>query len=271
MDKIDRLGWAEGITFVSYGVPVGVRVNRAGMLEQLVDRFPPGCKPSRARTVERLYSLIIGGVGARPGIRRFNILYGNTQKLLRTLDIEEFLTVFESDVKLHVAAGARRRVFIHAGVVGWKGQAILIPGRSFSGKTTLVAELLRAGATYYSDEYALLDSEGMVHPYPRPLSVRENGKHVKHAPEIFGARSGSKPLRIGLVIASKYKEGARWRPRSLSPAEGALALVENTVSIQRQPETAIEALRRALPNATILKGARGDAREVVDFIRRKLL
>jgi len=89
MDKIDRLGWAAGITFVSYGVPVGIRVNRPEMLEQLLDRFPPGWKPSRARVVERLYSLIVGGVGARPGIRRFNILYGNTQKLLRTLDIDE--------------------------------------------------------------------------------------------------------------------------------------------------------------------------------------
>src|SRR4051795_2847365 len=32
-----------------------------------------------------------------------------------------------------------RRVFIHAGVVGWNGGAILIPGASFSGKTRLVA------------------------------------------------------------------------------------------------------------------------------------
>lgn len=267
MDKIDRLGWAAGVTFVSYGVPVGVRVNRPEMLEQLVDRFPPGWKPSRAREVERLYSLIVGGVGARPGVRRFNILYGNTEKLLRTLDMDEFLTVFESDLKLHVAAGARRRVFVHAGVVGWKGQAILIPGRSFSGKTTLVAELIRAGATYYSDEYAVLDADGLVHPYPRPLSVRENGKHVKHTAEMLGGESGTKPLRVGLVIVSRYKAGARWRPRALSPAEGALALIENTVSIQRQPEIAIESLRRAIPNATVLKGVHGEARQIVDYVR----
>ena len=266
MDKIDRLGWAAGITFVSYGVPVGVRVNRPEMLEQLMDRFPPGWKPSRARVVERLYSLIVGGVGARPGIRRFNILYGNTQKLLRTLDIDEFLTVFESDLKLHVAAGARRRVFVHAGVVGWKGQAILIPGRSFSGKTTLVAELVRAGATYYSDEYAVLDAHGRVHPYPRPLSVRRNGKRVKQTAQMLGSKSGTEPLAVGLVIVSRYKPGARWRPRSLSAGEGALALIENTVSVQREPETVLETLRRAIPNAPVLKGVHGEARQVVDHI-----
>jgi hypothetical protein len=270
MDKIDRLGWAAGISFTSYGVRVGVRVNKPEILDRLVDRFPPGWKPSRALVVERLYSLIIGGAGPRDKVRRFNILYGNVEKLLRTLDMDEFLDVFESDVKLHVAAGARRRVFVHAGVVGWKGQAILIPGRSFSGKTTMVAELVRAGATYYSDEYAVLDADGLVHPYARPLSVRENGKHVKHTPEMFGGRSGTKPLRIGLVIVSRYKAGRRWRPKALSAAEGALELILNTVSIQRQPEKVLETLQRAIPNATVLKGVHGEARQVVDFILANL-
>jgi hypothetical protein len=267
MDKIDRLGWAAGMSFVSYGVRVGIRVNKPEILDRLVDRLPPGWKPSRALTVERLYSLIIGGEGPRPNVRRFNILYGNVEKLLRTMDLDEFLDVFESDVKLHVAAGARRRVFIHAGVVGWKHQAILIPGRSFSGKTTLVAELVRAGATYYSDEYAVLDADGLVHPYSRPLSVRENGKHVKHTPEMFGGRLGTRPLPVGLVVATSYKSGARWRPKTLSAAEGALELILNAVSIQRQPEKVLETLKRAIPNATILKGVRGEAEQVVDFVR----
>ena len=266
MDKIDRLGWAAGISFVSYGVRVGVRVNKPEILERLVARFPPGWKPSRVSVVERLYSVIVGGEGPRPNVRRFDILYGNVEKLLRTLDIDELLEVFESDLKLHVAAGARRRVFVHAGVVGWRGQAILIPGRSFSGKTTLVAELIRAGATYYSDEYAVLDAQGRVHPYPRPLSVRQNGKRVKRTPQMLGGKSGTEPLAIGLVIVSRYKPGARWRPRALSAGEGALALIENTVAVQREPETVLETLRRAMPDAPVLKGVHGNARQVVDHI-----
>ena len=75
MEKIDRLGWAAGISFISYGVLVGVRVNKPEFLEQLLDRFPPEWKLSRSLTVERLYSLIIGGTGIRPNVRRFNVLY----------------------------------------------------------------------------------------------------------------------------------------------------------------------------------------------------
>ena len=55
----------------------------------------------------------------------------------------------------------------HAGVVGWRGRAIVIPGRSHAGKSTLVAELVRRGAVYYCDEFAVLHETGRVHPYRR--------------------------------------------------------------------------------------------------------
>jgi hypothetical protein len=42
---------------------------------------------------------------------------------------------------------------------------MVLPGKSFAGKTTLVAALVRAGAEYWSDEYAVLDANGDVHPY----------------------------------------------------------------------------------------------------------
>ena len=34
-------------------------------------------------------------------------------------------------------------------------------------------ELVRRGCVYFSDEYALIDSQGLVHPYPRALQVRQ--------------------------------------------------------------------------------------------------
>jgi len=201
-------------------------------------------------------------------VRGFNLLYRNTVRLVRSFDLDQIFDVFESDLHLHVAELARRRVFIHAGVVGWKGQAILMPGRSLSGKTTLVAELLRAGASFYSDEYAVLDLQGRVHPYPRALSIREEGssKQTRRTPEALGAVVGARPLPVGLVVVSNYKVGAKWRPRSLSPGQGALALLDNTVSIRREPEKALPALTRAVSSAPVLTGVRGEAKETVDLI-----
>lgn len=268
MSKIDRLGWAAGLSFVSYGVRVGVRVNTSEALGLVREHIPPGCKPSPSRNVDRLYSLILGGAENRRGVRRFNVLYGNIARLIRTEDSDEALATFESDLQLYVAEMARRRVFIHAGVVGWKGQAILIPGRSFSGKTTLVAELVRAGATYYSDEYAVVDARGRVHPYARALQIRENGtgKQQKYSVEELGGKAGSKPLTVGMVVVSKYKQEAKWRPRRLSAGQGLLELLAHTVSARRQPQKALEALQQVATGSLIIKGVRAEACEMVDSL-----
>jgi hypothetical protein len=274
MKKIDRLGWAAGISFTSHGVLIGVRVNNAEALTLLQDYFPPGWKPSSSKIVERLYSFVLGNNGEEQprGVRRFNLLYRDIGRLARTRNLEDALALFESDLQLHVATEAPRRVFVHAGVVGWKGQAILVPGRSYSGKTTLIAGLIKAGAIYYSDEYAVLDARGRVHPYPRPLQIREGatGKQKRHRVETLGGRAGSKPLPVKLVLVSRYKPGAKWRPRELSDGQGVLELLNQTVSARRQPHKAFAVLQQVATQALILKGVRGEAEEMIASIFKYL-
>ena len=272
MAKIDRLGWAAGISFRAYGVRVGVRVNDKEALNQVVDHLPPGWEPASSPVVERLYSFKVGGEHARANLRRFSLLYANDARVGRSLDLAHMMKLFESDLQLFVAEAAPRRVFVHAGVVGWRGQAILIPGRSFSGKTSLVVELVRAGATYYSDEYAVLDTRGRVHPYPRKLWIREKAslESERWSAESLGGSCGVKPLPVGLVIVTKYKAGARWRPGRVTSGKGALALLDNAVSIQRRPELAFPVLSKVATEATILKGVRGEARYMVDSILKSL-
>lgn len=268
MEKLDRLGWTAGISFQAFGVRAGVRVNSPDALDQIRECLPPGWKPSSSPVVERLYSLKVGGESTRPNLRRFHLLYGNVVRMGRSFDLASLLQLFESDLQMYVAEAAPRRVFVHAGVVGWRGRAIMIPGRSFSGKSTLVAELVRAGASYYSDEYAVLDSSGRVHAYPRKLALREVGSEYPQrlTVESLGGLCGVRPLPVGLVVVTKYKEGARWRPRVLSSGLGALALLDNTISIQSKPEVALPLLKQLASDATILKSARGEAKDVVDSI-----
>ncbi len=248
---------------------MGIRVNDPKALERLPKYLPFGCRPALGPVVERLYSLFLGREGP-PTIRRFHLLYGDVLQLARTDDRDQVFEALESDLRLYIAEHARRRVFVHAAVVGWRGAAIIIPGRSFSGKSTLVAELVRAGATYYSDEYAVFDYRGRVHPYWKPLSIRESGDTGwrKHPIEMLGGRFGRRPLPVGLILVCRYRQGAQWRPRSISAGEGALALLANTVSARRQPEAALSALGRAVSRASVLKGARGEATEVVEFVLR---
>jgi len=272
MKKVDSLGWAVGFSLKSYGVRIGIRSNDPAALTSACEHLPSEWERVTSPVVERVYSLMIGSKGSPTNGRRPNLLYRDEVRLARTSDLDGMFETLESDLRLFVAELATHRVFVHAGVVGWKGQAIVIPGRSYSGKSTLVAELLRAGATYYSDEYAVIDERGRVHPYARDLRIRavESTGIERLRPEQFGAGIGSKPLRVGLVVSTNFKGGARWRPRELTQGKAVLELLANTVSARSQPEMALNFLPKALESARILKGARGEASEMVDAILRSV-
>src|SRR5262249_57961124 len=108
-----------------------------------------------------------------------------------------------------------------------RGLAIVVPGRSHTGKSTLVAELVRRGATYWSDEFAVLDDAGRVHPYRRPLVPRGL---TAPPPDLRLVRADPpEPLPIGLVVAGPHPPGGprgaplgRGGPAGGPPADGAV-------------------------------------------------
>ena len=266
MKAIDRLGWAAGLSFVAYGVRVGVRVNDPRELPALIECLPLGWRPGSSPIVERMFSVIFGS-DRRRGVRRFHLLYENEAKIARTHDRDSLLEAFEAAVRLHVAEAARNRIFVHAGVVGWRDRAIVIPGSSFSGKTQLVAALIRAGATYLSDEYAVFDRAGLVHPYPVALSVREPLGGRKRTPaEALGGRIAGAALPVGLVVACRFRKGGLWRPRLLSQGQAILAMLEHTVAARSKPEAAMATLKKVAEAAPTLKSARGAARVAAERI-----
>jgi hypothetical protein len=249
-------------------VRVGLRTNRADGVELLRAHLPPGWRVARSHVVERLFSVIVGGDAPHGRARRFNLLYEDHVRMARTTDLGVVRETLESRMRAFVAERARRRIFIHAGAVGWRGRAIIIPGYSFSGKSSLVAELVRAGATYYSDEFAILDERGRVHPFIKPLSLRAEGevRQEHFRVEELGGTLGVEPLPVGLVLITQYRRGAHWRPRRLTQGQGTLAMLEHVIAARRRPRQSLAALERVVAAAPVLAGRRGEAREIVERI-----
>jgi hypothetical protein len=189
------------------------------------------------------------------------------ETVLARSDLKIALHVFDAQLRGHIALHSPDRIFVHAGTVGYRGRAIVIPGESFSGKTTLVAELVKAGATYYSDEYAILDADGLVHPFPKPLSIRPRpGLGVRTDVGQLGGTAGTEPLRLGLIVVSQYRRDATWQPRTLSQGEAVIQIVAHTIPAQLRPEETMKAIRQAVDGsgAIALEGERGDASAMVD-------
>jgi len=258
--RIDRVAWAAGTCVEAHGVRLGVRTNAPAILERLQSCLPPGWRPSRSAVVDELFSVWVdpADVATRP-----SRVYVGASRRARTRDLRHAFAVLESELRQSLAARSKHRTFVHAGVVGWRGKAIVVPGRSRSGKTTLVAELVRAGAAYLSDEFAIIDSRGRVHPFAKPLSIRGAGGcdlHVSRpSAEDLGGRSATEPLPIGLVVLATHEPGAEWRPQTLTTGQAVIEMLAHTVPARLRPAASLQALERAVGRAVVLKGARGEA------------
>src|ERR1700733_3548540 len=272
MEKLDRLGWTVGRAVASQGVRVGIRANRVDALERVAEQLPEGWKPARSRIVDMMYSISSHQNLPNSRVQRFNLLFGGAQRLARTMDFEELLAAFNHDLHVPVAATARKRMFFQAGVVGWKGQAILAPGADSSGKTRLVRALVEAGATYYSNEFAVLDPEGQVHPYAVSMEIEsDDAGRPKIVPvRTMGWPVGKKPLPIGVIVLSQYKQGAVFNPARATPGEAVLTFLANCFSPLREPDATLSLLAGVASGATVLKGVRGEAREAVDAILSRI-
>ena len=271
-DNLNKLEWPYGFAVVCFGVRICVRANSPDLLEKLRNLLPVDAKPYHGTVVDHYFSAVLGGRAKGSRNRMFHLLYGNHDPLSRGHDPDLMLDAFEPAFRMIVAALAPRRIFVHAGAVGWKGQAILVPGKSLSGKTTLIAELVRAGASYFSDEYAVLDAAGRVHPFRKPLSLRSSptARQVETPVEALGGKAARCSLPVGLVVMSTYRDGARWRPRTLTPGHGALAVLANTITAEHAPVRAMTSIREVVAHAPVVRSSRGDAAEVAPLILQLL-
>ena len=248
----------------AYGVAFEVRVDDRRLLPEVRGRFPPGSRATR-KPPAVVFSLAHEmSDSRRPASRRSGptpapglSVRSDGHLVARGLSHPQALDVFESELQLGVARLARPEVFVHAGVVAVDGQAIVVPGRSGAGKTTLVRALVDAGATYYSDEYAVLDVAGRVHPYARRPSVRVRAGHKERHP--VPRLRGRGPVPLGLVVETRYRPAGRWDPKPLSAGECVLALLANTVPARDRPAEVLAALARATQSARGFRSERGAA------------
>lgn len=246
------------IAFEAFGVRVLVTTDSRDVIERLPLILPPGATPCPPDGVEHRITVNTDPSGT------FGLFTGQVPVLVR-VNLEIALMLLDSQIRAQVALHAQNRIFVHAGVVGHGDSAIVIPGGSFTGKTTLVAALVRAGATYFSDEYAVLDEDGLVHPYPKPLSLRgEDLQQVDHPVASLGGTAGEGPLPVRTILVCTYRPGSEWRPSQLSAGQGVLAMLSNTVPARSKPAEALGSIRRAVEGATVLEGDRGDASSIVD-------
>jgi hypothetical protein len=164
-----------------------------------------------------------------------------------------------------IACTATDALFIHAGVVGWRGRAIVLPGRSGAGKSSLTMALVDAGATYYSDDLAPIDASGRVHAYAKAPSLKGAVPATRQV-QPPGGGSVLPPLPIALIVATSFVPGARWAPLTQRGAIGVLPLLSNAVIATAKPQAAVAVAATIGASSITLSGPRAEASEVAQLI-----
>ncbi len=178
------------------------------------------------------------------------------------------------------------RLAFHAGAVCLEGEGIVLPGASGSGKSTLVAALVMAGASYLSDEMALL-ADGMLEPFPRPLSLKRGSLAVlghieRRLPDVledpylderFVAPDDLRPGAIGtrcplrFVVFPSYERGVPTVLEPIRRVAGVVELISNSFNFTGFGGQGLAALAAAAPDIAFYRLRSGDLAEAVDAVR----
>lgn len=251
--------------FKSFGVNIGIESNNIDLLNKIVQNL--------SNIIPLIYiERCSESVEHKLFLKSENnclTLFIDDEFLGSSESEENLLDYFAGRIRLKIAEFAVGKVFLHAGVVGWKGKALIFPGNSFSGKTTIVKELIKKGAVYFSDEYAILDEHGMNFPFPKNLSIRgiiDKYKQLEVDPKEFNAQIAEAAIPVGTIFLTEFEKEAEWNPVVLSQGTGVLEILPHTIPIRHNPKFSLEVLNKIANRVIIAKSKRGEAEKVVNLL-----
>lgn len=252
--------------FESYGVAIEITGNDQGVIDEAAAVARRCLLGKVTELSSRKTDRIIELERLENGVLR---LTRDNEPLASGRSKKKFFKFLDGIIRITVGEYAPDRVFMHSGAVGWNGKAIVMPGDSFKGKSTLVAELVRNGAEYYSDDFAIFDKDGMLHPFPRALAMRKADRTFKDyslTAESLGGETGTTPIPVGMILVTGYAPGARWKPQMLTAGQGILEMMPHILSVRRHPEFVVKVLNNVVNSAIIASSPRGTAEKFAKIL-----
>jgi hypothetical protein len=180
-------------------------------------------------------------------------VYRNDQAILHAAAADLAIAHLVWHVNRGVVEEAGKRLLLHAAAAERDGRVLLVAGPEGSGKSTLVAALVRAGLQYVTDETVAVEvPASTVAPYPKPIaldrgSLRALGNMIPAAPaslegaseQVLVPPQAIRPHAIAepggvprLLVLSSYRFGSTTAARPIARAEAAVALAEQAFNFR---------------------------------------
>lgn len=228
--------------------------------------------PSVAGPPATTYSLVDRG----PRTAGQHVLYAGPERLTLSHDLPRVLRRLLWHVNQQVVAqGTNTHVLLHAAVASRDGAGVVLAAPMESGKSTLVAGLVRAGLDYLSDEVAAIDPLTLdVDSYPKPITLDTGswtvlpGLEPAEVPTVTQWQVPASTIRPGsvvgrtavrLVVTPSYDAAGTTRLVPASRAAMLTRLLVSSFNRRDQPARRLEVLAR------VLRGARCYQLDVSDL------
>lgn len=214
-------------------------------------------------------------------------LYRDGQHLVSTRAPDLVLAQLLWHLNRAVIDETAEQLLVHAGAASYHGRALVLPAPMESGKTTLVAGLVRHGFDYLSDEAAAIDPHDLrLVAFPRALSIDEGSWEVlrelrPHLSPQVAAYQGSQwqvppdAIRPGavaadatpaFVISIRYRRDAPTRLSPMSRAEAVKELAEHAFNLPRFGDRGLWVLAELARRSSCHRLLVGDLEEACELL-----
>lgn len=191
-----------------------------------------------------------------------------------------------------LAAESTTLTVLHAGAIVAGDAAIAFPGAPGSGKSTLVAGLVRRGYGYLTDEALGISADARVTGYPKRIALelgswslfpgiteRKESTRSRIDPtrvrwvdprwlhrDALAWRATGEPLRLACVVMASYEDGATPDLERLDPLDAMTALLADTFNLKLMGSTGLETLRDLATSMPFFRLRHGDMKQALPIV-----
>ncbi len=240
----------------AFGAAVAIETDDPNLFTQL-DQWLPAFEASASSNSPLVhYRVFASGPSAAVVVMR------GRRALAPVAGLPAAARVLAADLVVTLSRTSAHWTFMHAGVVALGGRAIILPGASHTGKSTLVSALVREGAEYGSDEFAVIDSQGRVRPWPRWLGMRRPGQPDERVdPMRLGARIMANDVPVRAIVFTSFQAAADVDLRPVAAGDAALRMLPHCLTARARTGPTLRALRGLAVSARAFESPRSGAAE----------
>jgi hypothetical protein len=165
---------------------------------------------------------------------------------------------------LEAIIGAHEELlWLHGAVAGWRGRALMLPGRRGRGKSTMVTELCRRGWTFLTDDILPLDPVTMrVLPFPRVPEVRRDpGRDMpeewlletRKTEVPLDGRLQRDPLPVAAIVLPHAQRAGGVTLDPCTPAEAVIEIARGCWNFATHGERAVATLSRLVSRCPTMR------------------